>query len=157
MGNDTKIKADTIAVENNNKAKTLDNVLGNLSDLNTINKDSLVGAINELLPVVLYESDTHRTNITLNDNATNYKYFDIYTTDTEKTSFIRVENPNGKSISVSVPTVSNDQNEVQFRNAIFKIQNNKITSYKQKALSFRQGSVGLWDSPVYIYKVEGYK
>ena len=35
MGNDTKIKANTIVVVDNNKAKTLDNVLGNLSDLDT--------------------------------------------------------------------------------------------------------------------------
>ena len=48
MGNDTKIKANTIVVVDNNKAKTLDNVLGNLSDLDTTNKDSLVSAVNEV-------------------------------------------------------------------------------------------------------------
>ena len=48
MGNDTKIKANTIVVVDNNKAETLDNVLGNLSDLDTTNKDSLVSAVNEV-------------------------------------------------------------------------------------------------------------
>lgn len=41
MGNDTKIKANTIVVEDNNKAKPLDKVLGNLSDLNTSDKSNL--------------------------------------------------------------------------------------------------------------------
>lgn len=48
MGNDTKIKANAIAVVDNNKAKTLDAVLGNLSNLNTTDKTSLVNAVNEV-------------------------------------------------------------------------------------------------------------
>ena len=48
MGNDTKIKANTIAMIDNNKGISLDEYLGNLSDLNTSNKSSLVNAINEI-------------------------------------------------------------------------------------------------------------
>ena len=48
MGNDTKIKANTIAMIDNNKGIPLDEYLGNLSDLNTIDKSSVVNSINEI-------------------------------------------------------------------------------------------------------------
>lgn len=48
MGNDTKIKANTIAMVDNNKGIPLDEYLGNLSDLNTTDKSNLVSAINEI-------------------------------------------------------------------------------------------------------------
>ena len=48
MGNDTKIKANTIAMIDNNKGIPLDEYLGNLSDLNTNDKSNLVSAINEI-------------------------------------------------------------------------------------------------------------
>lgn len=79
MGNDTKIKADTIAMVDNNKGIPLDEYLGNLSDLNTTDKTSLVGAINELAGkgvINLFSGDitTQNTTITLNDNYTNYDF-----------------------------------------------------------------------------------
>ena len=48
MGNDTKIKANTIAMVDNNKGIPLDEYLGNLSELNITDKSSLVNAINEV-------------------------------------------------------------------------------------------------------------
>lgn len=105
MGNDTKIKANTIAMIDNNKGIPLDEYLGNLSDLNTINKDSLVGAINELLPIVLYETDktfsavADNTVISLNDNLSNYKRIVLYGIS---------NNNNLGSVEVYNPTI-NDQ------------------------------------------------
>lgn len=150
---------DTDLNEIKNVVNENDDNIGNLSNLNTINKDSLVGAINELLPVILYETSvsTNTLNITLNDDVKNYSYLDIYVTDHEREVFTRIENPNGKQLSITVPTISGDSNEVQFRIAIFSIQNLAITSVRQRVLSFRTNSVGLWDSNCYIYKVIGYK
>ncbi len=68
MGNDTKIKANTIAMVDNNKGIPLDEYLGNLSNLNTSNKSSLVNAINSLFPNnVIVESGS-------NSNGTWRKY-----------------------------------------------------------------------------------
>lgn len=105
MGNDTKIKANTIAVVDNNKAKELNQVLGNLSTLNTTNKDSLVGAINELLPVILYENETGTSNnFTLNDSVTNYEYIEVYTRQENYTNgykYEKIYEPNGKKVFIN--------------------------------------------------------
>ena len=79
MGNDTKIKANTIAMVDNNKGIPLDEYLGNLSDLNTSDKSSLVGAINELTGkgvFNLWSGDVISSNtaINLNDNYKNYDF-----------------------------------------------------------------------------------
>lgn len=82
-----------------------DDSVGNLSNLNTINKDSLVGAINELLPIVLYETDktfsavADNTVISLNDNLSNYKRIVLYGIS---------NNNNLGSVEVYNPTI-NDQ------------------------------------------------
>lgn len=82
-----------------------DDNIGDLSDLNTINKDSLVGAINELLPIVLYETDktfsavADNTVISLNDNLSNYKRIVLYGIS---------NNNNLGSVEVYNPTI-NDQ------------------------------------------------
>ena len=55
MGNDTKIKANTIAMIDNNKGIPLDEYLGNLSDLNTSDKSNLVNAINEVNSDIVYD------------------------------------------------------------------------------------------------------
>lgn len=79
MGNDTKIRANTIAMVDNNKGIPLDEYLGNLSDLNTTNKSNLVGAINELTGkgvTNLFSGDvtTNNTEIQLSDNYTSYDF-----------------------------------------------------------------------------------
>ena len=100
MGNDTKIKADTIAVENNNKAKTLDNVLGNLSDLNTSDKSNLVNAINSNIPKVLYESSNGSNgNIILSDSIANYTYVEVfYRNNDNNYNSKKFYNINGKNV-----------------------------------------------------------
>lgn len=76
--------------------------IGNLSDLNTTNKDSLVGAINELLPVVLYENEAGTSNnFTLSDSVANYKYIEVYVKQESYTGGYKhekLEEPNGKKV-----------------------------------------------------------
>lgn len=71
-----------------------------------INKNILIGdtgkKINDLLPVVLYESSTGTTgNIILNDSAENYSYIDIYFYKSEHSDGVqRVYKPNGKTVTL---------------------------------------------------------
>ena len=96
---------DTDLNEIKNVVNENDDSVGNLSNLNTINKDSLVGAINELLPIVLYETDktfsavADNTVISLNDNLSNYKRIVLYGI---------LNNNNLGSVEVYNPTI-NDQ------------------------------------------------
>lgn len=96
---------DTDLNEIKNVVNENDDSVGNLSNLNTINKDSLVGAINELLPIVLYETDktfsavADNTVISLNDNLSNYKRIVLYGISNNK---------NLGSVEVYNPTI-NDQ------------------------------------------------
>ena len=52
--------------------------IGNLSNLNTANKDSLVNVINEinshLEETILYKNNAHSYVFSINDDASNYKY-----------------------------------------------------------------------------------
>ena len=97
MGNDTKIKANAIAVvDNNNKAKTLDNVLGNLSNLNTTNKDNLVSAVNEVNNKgikLLFNGNviTNSTDIKLSESINNFDLICVVTrNDTGEQSLFRL-------------------------------------------------------------------
>ena len=56
MGNDTKIKANTIAMVDNNKGIPLDEYLGNLSNLDTSDKSSIVDSINEVNNKGIYDT-----------------------------------------------------------------------------------------------------
>ena len=56
-----------------------DDNIGDLSDLNTSDKSSLVNAINYTLPTILYENaNGSNGNITLNDSVKNYRYIEVY-------------------------------------------------------------------------------
>lgn len=101
-----KLNADEIAIKiENNKFQQLNKYLGDLLDLNTTDKSSLVSAINELLPVVLYETEkvyssvANDTVISLNDNLSNYKRIVLYGIS---------NNNNLGSVEVYNPTI-NDQ------------------------------------------------
>ena len=77
MGNDTKIKANTIAMLDNNKGIPLDEYLGNLSNLNTTNKTSLVNAVNEVNDKgvkLLFNGNiaTNGTDIKLSESINNF-------------------------------------------------------------------------------------
>lgn len=130
MGNDTKIKANTIAMIDNNKGISLDEYLGNLSDLNTSNKSSLVNAINSLKPVVLFEGNQSvASEITLKYSVENYSYIEIYAT-------------TGDGFTLLVPSakISTEFNKFQIAfntspstgwinmNIDFSISENKITA-----------------------------
>lgn len=139
MGNDTKIKANTIAVVDNNKAKELNQVLGNLSTLNTTNKDSLVGAINELLPIVLYETDktysetSTNTKITLTDDITKYKRVVLYGLQNERCfGSCEINDPQvNDKVSMFIASSGSRGGYYAFNSVVrlFTISNNKEITY----------------------------
>ena len=65
MGNDTKIKANVIAMVDNNKGIPLDEYLGNLSNLNTTDKSSIVGAINEIKKKNILAAEMSQESLTI--------------------------------------------------------------------------------------------
>lgn len=67
MGNDTKIKANTIAMVDNNKGVPLDEYLGNLSDLNTTDKSSIVGAINDIKKKNILTAEMSQEQLSISD------------------------------------------------------------------------------------------
>lgn len=69
MGNDTKIKANTIAMIDNNKGIPLDEYLGNLSDLNTSDKSNLVNAINEIKTNNILTANMSNEQLTISANT----------------------------------------------------------------------------------------
>lgn len=96
MGNDTKIKANTIAMIDNNKGIPLDEYLGNLSDLNTSDKSNLVNAINEVNDKgvkLLFNGNitTNGTDIKLSENINNFDLICVVTrNDTGEQSLFRL-------------------------------------------------------------------
>lgn len=96
MGNDTKIKANTIAMVDNNKGIPLDEYLGNLPDLNTSDKSNLVNAINEVNDKgvkLLFNGNitTNGTDIKLSENINNFDLICVVTrNDTGEQSLFRL-------------------------------------------------------------------
>lgn len=91
-----KLNANEVSVVDNNKAKTLDNVLGNLSNLNTNNKTNLVNAINEVNDKgvkLLFNGNitTNGTDIKLSENINNFDLICVVTrNDTGEQSLFRL-------------------------------------------------------------------
>lgn len=101
----TPLSAANLTKMEDNTEEFVNEQVGNLEELNTTNKSSAVGAINELLPIVLYETDktfsavADNTVISLNDNLSNYKRIVLYGIS---------NNNNLGSVEVYNPTI-NDQ------------------------------------------------
>lgn len=57
---------------------TINTNIGDLTQLETTNKDNLVNSINNLCPTILYSNvEGSATNITLSDNIENYDFYEI--------------------------------------------------------------------------------
>lgn len=90
-----------IAVDLNEDYKDTVDSVGNANNLETTDKTSLVNAINELVPVVLYDNSSYTGgSITISDSAANYSRFIIeYANYDGMYQSIIVDNPNGKSFT----------------------------------------------------------
>lgn len=60
-----------------NDVSTINNNIGDLTDLETSDTSSLVSAVNSLRPIVLFEGASTNTTINLSDNVNNYTFIII--------------------------------------------------------------------------------
>ena len=135
-----KLNADEIAIKiENNKFQQLNKYLGDLLDLNTTDKSSLVSAINELLPVVLYETEkvyssvANDTVITLNDDITNYRRIKVYgISNNSNLTYMELSNPSVNNVfSLNYFSNGNRSGEYAFSTIFrnFIIQSNTQIRY----------------------------
>ncbi len=135
-----KLNADEIAIKiENNKFQQLNKYLGDLLDLNTTDKSSLVSAINELLPVVLYETEkvyssvANDTVITLNDDITNYRRIKVYgISNNGNLTYMELSNPSVNNVfSLNYFSNGNRSGEYAFSTIFrnFIIQSNTQIRY----------------------------
>lgn len=141
--------------------------VGELSNLQTEQKSSVVGAINELhenilAPHVLYENESGTNNtISLSDSVANYDFLEIYYfCDADILNCAKIFSPNGKKASL---------NEIAFWSGGFMmflrcckvlLRGNSITWDSDSAGDYRIESGGIQrqnNNVLLIRKVVGYK
>ena len=158
LGDDTKIKADCIAIKDgNNNVHTIDDYIGDIADLNTSDTSSVIDSINSLTPTILYSNSTGSTSsITLNNSYTNYKYIEMWGNRNGRYGYAKLDTSVSNSISLIVanPSTSN----ITFYNALC-IFSNKTLSLSGNAIALSSSAiVGYGTSnEVAIVKVIGYK
>lgn len=76
---------DNVEDEFDNKTTEINNLsskMGNLLDLDTVSKDNLVNAVNEVyninLETILFEGESNQTNITINENINNFDEYGVF-------------------------------------------------------------------------------
>lgn len=122
------------------KAKQSAGVIANVVDTleSTSNTDALSANMGKKLkdlitPVQLYSGSTASSSITLSDNASNYRKFEIrvtgneYSTDRIKEETITVLYPNNKEVGHSICWFNNDNSQVYCGQIRLSIKDNKIT------------------------------
>ena len=138
---------------NNN---SIDTKIGNLSNLQTSIKTSVVDSINSTLPTILFNNANNTSlNVTLSDSSANYSYLEFYFTDTSRTGYTKVSNPNGQNFSVIIVAPFNS--EIQLKSASYSISGTSITNTNLKAVTLKASTPELWAATIYITKVLGYK
>nr|DAI13220.1 MAG TPA: hypothetical protein [Caudoviricetes sp.] len=151
-----------------------DTNVGDLSTLNTTDKSSIVNAINELLPTVLYSTNkefseiANNTIITLNDDITNYQrviFFGI--SNNENLSSVEVYLPKvDDKVIISIGNAGNTGGYYAWETVIrsFRIRSeNQITYGEGRALSSKitaqdnlQGFVAS-NNNVKLYSIVGFR
>lgn len=136
--------------------------IGDLTNLNTPDDDSLVDAINSSLPISLYDNSNGSTgNITLSDDASNYQYLEIFffVDTTNAVNSVKIYSPDSSSFSLFS----------SYDNGTYMYQWTEIASISTTTIT--RGTASRWrfaasGTPtrttgsgvsVYIYKVIGYK
>ncbi|MEI3508735.1 MAG: hypothetical protein V8R01_06530 [Bacilli bacterium] len=151
-----------------------DTNVGDLSTLNTTDKSSIVNAINELLPTVLYSTNkefsevSNNTIITLNDDITNYQrvvFFGI--SNNKNLSSVEVYLPKANDkIMISIGNAGNTGGYYAWETVIrsFTISSaNQVTYGEGRALSSKmtsqdnlQGFVAS-NTNIKLYAIVGFK
>lgn len=140
-----------------NKVKDTDmNEIKSVVNNNATETSNNTTAVNNLTPIVLYNNENNTSlNVTLSDNSANYSYLEFYFTDTARTGFTKVTNPNGQNFSVGLVAPFNS--EIQLKSASYSISGTSVTNTRLKAATLKTTGTDLWETNIYIIKVVGYK
>lgn len=156
---------DDETTQNTQKITTIEQNIGDLTSLNTTNKENLVDAINEVntnyKETELYNSDGVSSQVTLSDSVQNYKYIEIFFRGDNDNAFnsVKVYQPHGKNVALISMLINLEAGQYQgvyFRLCIAYIDGNKITPTKWGQMYNGGGSVG-GTNFINITRVVGYK
>lgn len=108
--------------------------------------------------VVLCENTKETANVKLTDDASNYKFLEIYYCDNDNTyNSVRVESPNGKNVLLSIQYPY--QNGVTYiKSCLISISGKQITPINYSSMTIRSGQAPTIANSNYCYirKVIGY-
>lgn len=115
--------------------------------------------------VTLYENATgSNSNITLNDDVSNYKYLEVFYRDSSNYyGSQKIENPNGKQFEVHTiwANVTETYNTVTIKHTLFRASSKTISYVRSSNITLRpdNGSISqeMDLKQIYITKVVGYK
>lgn len=137
--------------------------IGNLSNLQTTETSNIVGAINSLMPVSLFDAPAGSLTVTLNDSASNYNMLYIETIGLQYTTILKTEafivnNPNNKTISKTYGFYNSINNQIYIVTPIFTINGTSITISNNQAGTVGANNAYLGSNDtIGITKVLGYK
>lgn len=149
--NATNLRKMDTGIKNNS-----DNI-GELTNLETSDKSSVVNAINELITKELYNDSTGTTGSINNlaDDVSNYKYLEIfysYNGTRQSTKII------GNKASLIVHTTSNNQTNISFKEVTFSGTSMTVNSYQQWNNVWGTSNVNASNTnSIYIIRIVGYK
>ena len=118
--------------------------------------------INDGLPVVLYDNSSGvNTSFGLNDNVANYSFIEIYFKRQDVCSFIKIDNPNGKRVMLSLMFgyYYNNVNHFYMFSQQLRIENTNIVYETGYTVHISNKNISEMnnDNSCYVYKVLGYK
>lgn len=131
--------------------------IGDLTTLDTTDKSSLVDAINELVPTVLYSDETGATDtVTLDDDYTNYTYIEIFGARSNIATSCKIDTSLTSRASL---TVSNYASNVITIYTARVILSGTTATMTGGAIAFQSGGIAGFASnnEIYITKIIGYK
>lgn len=139
------------------------NLVGDLTELNTTDKTSIVNAINEIkTPVVLYNNTSgSNAEITLSDSSANYEYIEIfYRNNNSVYSSLKVYQPNGKSVLLPC-NIGNSGNQIWVQTSTWSISATNVSPVSTRSVQLSLTSSGVSSvsntNQLYITRIIGYK
>lgn len=109
---------------------------------------------------VLYNNSSGNSGtVTLNDSVENYKYIDIwFFGNNYSEDYTRVHNPHNKPVNLFTGNCATDLSNIWIQAKQIQISATTITNTSSGEVAFNSASVvGLWETPVRIKKVVGYR
>lgn len=108
--------------------------------------------------VVLCENTQETANVKLTDNASNYKFLEIYYCDNDNTyNSVKVESPNGKNVLLSIQ-YPYQSGVTYIKSCLISISGKQITPINYSSMTIRSGQAPTIANSNYCYirKVIGY-